>query len=443
MNRLVKNGYESLSAMFKIIYDHFVLFHNPLKLVSNMLQILKAHQCVFGLIVAGVFGTLTGCSCESEPQILEAKRTQNTTSSKVKAPKKRSVKRKQQRKKTVKETQPEIVGNPDDQFEVMDYVHNFKIQKTPTNNDSKDQFAVVLPAREEVDSTSFVILKNATQDEQNKPDSSFELPDGFSAVEEAGYSDRGLPNRIRCEKDYSEMVLVPVGVSTQGTNEGEKNEAPQFVIYQNDFYIDVHEVTLEQYRRWRSEMIGKKGKVPNQAMNNSQPADFPALGIFYSDALNYARTMGKQLPLETQWEKAARGETGFLYPWGNGRPLWSKNRKLGQIDSVRSFSGDLSPYGVFDLSGNAREWCRDWYSEKSYQGASRFADAGVVRKWTGPKRAVVPSTRVVRGNQNSWEVTRRAGENMRTPSADVGFRCVLNLPEASEDSESTKETNSF
>ncbi len=239
------------------------------------------------------------------------------------------------------------------------------------------------------------------------------------------------------------MVLVPAGISIQGVNESDKNTAPQFTVYQNAFYIDVHEVTLEQYRRWRSEMIAKKGKIPAEAGNNSQPAEFPALGILYTDALNYARTMGKELPLETQWEKAARGETGFLYPWGNGRPLWSKTRNPGQIDSVRSFSGDLSPYGVFDLAGNAREWCRDWFSENAYQSASAFADAGVVRNWTGPKRPVVPGTRVVRGNQQDWKVYKRAGENMRTPPADLGFRCVLNLPGIAEETQATESANAF
>jgi len=110
---------------------------------------------------------------------------------------------------------------------------------------------------------------------------------------------------------------------------GDKNATPQFTVYQNAFYIDVLEVTLEQYRRWRSEMIAQKGKIPAPPGNDTQPAEFPALGISYTDALNYARTMGKQLPREAQWEKAARGEMGFQYPWGNGRGSLAENTTPG------------------------------------------------------------------------------------------------------------------
>ncbi|MFK7777582.1 MAG: SUMF1/EgtB/PvdO family nonheme iron enzyme [Gimesia sp.] len=357
------------------------------------------------------------------------------SSSSVSAPQLKSSASKSRAKSRVKKKTPKLAGKPEDFFEVVDYVHNYQITKPQTESDAGDQFAVLLPTQNDMDSTIFTVIKSGIQEDQGTPDSEFELPEGFSAVAAAGYSAQGLPNRIRCEQDYSEMVLVPAGVSIQGQANGAKNTSPELTIYQNAFYIDVYEVTLEQYQRWRSDMITKKGKIPEPAGNDSRPTNFPAMGISFTDALNYARTMGKQIPLETQWEKAARGETGFMYPWGNGRALWYKTRKPGQIDPIGSFSGDFSPYGVFDLSGNAREWCADWYSDHSYQAAMALADAGVVHGWSGPKRPVIPSMRVVRGNQKTWDVRKRAGENMRTPPADVGFRCVLNLPESKDDSE--------
>ncbi|QDT96913.1 formylglycine-generating enzyme family protein [Gimesia aquarii] len=406
-----------------------------------MMRIRKICCGAFHLFVGGMLLTTVGCGGGSEQQVQRSPVKQKSSS--VQDPKLKSISSKLKKRFQKKSKKPEMEGNPEDMFEVVDYVHNFEIQKPESTSRSDDLISVVLPAQGDVDSSTFLITASGKREEQGEPDSSFKLPEGFSAIAEAGYSLQGLPHRIRCARDYSEMVLVPAGVSIQGINDGEKNAEPQFTIYQNAFYIDVYEVTLEQYRRWRSEMIAQKGKIPSPAGNDLQPAQFPALGISYTDALNYARTMGKQLPLETQWEKAARGESGFQYPWGNGRPLWQRVRKLGQIDAVGTFPGDQSPYGVFDLAGNAREWCEDWYSNNPYQAAITLADAGVVRDWTGPKRSVIPSMRAVRGDQQAWNVWKRSGENMRKPPADVGFRCVLNLPEVSADSEAPKTSGSF
>ena len=387
------------------------------------------------LLVVGCGGGETVMQKSSKPQ-------KNRSAPKMQAPKLKPSKPVVKKKPKVK--QPELVGNPEDMFEIVDYIHNFEIKKTATAEQGSEQVAVVFPEKPGFNSTTFTVVKSDTQTEQAQPDPAFKLPEGFSAVKEAGYSSQGLPNRIRCERDYSEMVLVPAGISVQGTKNGEKNTGPEFTIYQNTFYIDVHEVTLEQYRRWRSEMIAAKGKIPDPAGNDSQPANFPAMGVSYTDALNYARTMGKQLPHEAQWEKAARGESGFQYPWGNGRALWQKTRQPGQIDPVGTFPGDQSPYGALDMAGNAREWCDDWYSDNAYKAALALSDAGVVRDWTGPKRPVVPSMRVVRGNQKSWEVWKRSAENMRTPPADVGFRGVLNLAiPSSDEAEKSKPASAF
>lgn len=413
-------------------------------LVLKMMRNLKQSGGVFPFLVGGVLLLTVGCG-GSEPVVQQSQKPlRDTPPSTMRAPKLKPSKSVATQKKPVQAKQTELVGDPEDMFEIVDYIHNYQIQNTGAGYQVAEQVAVVIPEKPEINSTTFTVVKSDSPVAQAKPDPTFKLPKGFSAVVAAGYSAQGLPNRIRCEHDYSEMVLVPAGVSVQGISNSEKNAGPEFTIYQDAFYIDVHEVTLDQYRRWRSEMIAKKSKIPEAPRNESQAGDVPALGISYTDALNYARTMGKQLPRETQWEKAARGEMGFQHPWGNGRALWQKTRQPGQIDPVGTFPGDHSPYGALDMAGNAREWCEDWYSDNAYQAALTLSDAGVVRDWTGPKRPVVPSMRVVRGNQKSWQVWKRAGENMRTPPADVGFRCVLNLASApSADAEKSKPASSF
>lgn len=414
-------------------------------LVSNMVRNYQFNEQVCAGFVGFSLLFIAGCGGGSEPvrQQSQPPRQATGSSSNMQAPTLKPAGVKPTPKKTVKNNQTVPGGNPDDLFDVVDYLHNFEVQKPDTAGSSEDEFVAMLPAGPGVNSSSYSIVKSGTEAEPNQPDSSFKLPEGFTVIKEAGYSQQGLPNRIRSDLDYSEMVLVPAGVSVQGVLAGDANAKPQFSVYQDAFYIDEHEVTLEQYRRWRSEMIAKKGKVPEPAGNDSQSSDLPAMGVSYTDALNYSRSMKKQLPRETQWEKAARGEQGFPYPWGSGRPLWQVNRQPGQIDPAATFPGDRSPYGVYDMAGNAREWCDDWYSKNAYQAALALADAGVVRGWMGPRRAVEPSMRVVRGDQKSWEVWKRSGENMRTPPADVGFRCVLNLNSASADPEKTKSDSTF
>ena len=410
-----------------------------------LMQIRKLTENCCLLLAALVSLTLAGCG--GGETISEPLRNsgQNDSSSGMRAPQLKPSKPQKPEKKVAKTEAVDLPGDPDDHFEVVEYIHNYAIRQPGDSEQKSDEFAVVLPQQPEANSSTFQVVNNPQVSEtQTAPAAAFKLPTGFTVIESAGYSAQGLPRRILCERDSSEMVLVPAGVSVQGVSDPDSKAGPEFTVYQDAFYMDVKEVTLEQYRRWRSEMIAAKGKIPEPAGNDSQPDQYPALGISYTDALNYARTMGKQLPHETQWEKAARGETGFQYPWGNGRELWHQTRQPGQIDPVGVYPGDQSPYGVLDLAGNAREWCDDWYSENAYRAALALSNAGVVRGWTGPKRPVVPNMRVVRGGKDSWEVWQRAGENMRTPPADVGFRGVLNLSTIpSGANESPKPAGSF
>jgi hypothetical protein len=247
------------------------------------------------------------------------------------------------------------------------------------------------------------------------------LPAGFSPIPDAGNSEEGWPLRIRCDKDGALMSLIRGGLFLQGQDGVDPDAGPVHPIELDQFYIDVTEVTLDQYRRFRSE----QKPTPTRASNDGGAPDHPVLGIPWRDALAYCKWAGKELPTEAQWERAARGPDHFVYAWGNDpRAIWERGRTPRQIDAVASFRTDRSPEGVFDLAGNAREWCSDFYAGNAYQQATRN-DGTAVKNWTGPNRPTRTGHRVVRGNGPGWELWYRSSASMSENPPDVGFRSVL------------------
>ncbi len=250
--------------------------------------------------------------------------------------------------------------------------------------------------------------------------STITLPAGFTAVADAPVDPSGLPTRIRCAADGAVMALVPVGLAVQGAD-GTPTASPRHPIDVDAFYMDIHEVTVEKFLRFREATKGDK-TPPAVPLNARFPLQ-PAVGVNWRDAMQYAKWTGRELPTESEWEKAARGLSGFLYPWGNGRPIWERPRIPGQIDDTGSFRTDESPFGIQDLAGNAREWCQDFFAEDAYRQAPA-AGSAAARNWPGP-RTDKAGRRVVKGNPNGWEVWARDGFPMSERSPTIGFRCVL------------------
>jgi formylglycine-generating enzyme required for sulfatase activity len=155
------------------------------------------------------------------------------------------------------------------------------------------------------------------------------------------------------------MVYIAPGLCTQG-HDGGPPSSPRHTVQLGPYYIDEIEVTVGRYKQFRSAARANREPIVDDWANLNAPDDHPVVGVKFTDALRYVRWVGKELPTEAEWEKAARSPDGFDYPWGEGRPAWHRERKLTQIDPVRSFPADVSIYGVFDLAGNAREWCADW-----------------------------------------------------------------------------------
>ncbi len=258
------------------------------------------------------------------------------------------------------------------------------------------------------------------------------LPGGFSPLTTAKDPSLGWPLRIRSDRDGAEMALVPGGAVVIGHDGRPRESSPQINVVIDSFYMDVNEVTLKQFEKFRKYLIEERGRNSvSEAKNFKSPPNFPALGVTLIQADFYAKWAGKEIPTEAEWEHAARGQAGFAHPWGNGRAIWSHARTPDEIDAVRSFRTDVSPYGIYDLAGNAREWCSDRYSPTAFADALKSAKGGELRNWKGPRIADSENenSHVVKGNGPNWDAWYRAGLDGTHPQAKVGFRCILRLPE--------------
>ena len=172
---------------------------------------------------------------------------------------------------------------------------------------------------------------------------------------------------------YADMVLIPAGEFSRGSNEREIGEVrvdfggnellfrelPKNWVYLDSFYIDRNEVTNRQYKYF-CESTGHS--PPLQWQDGTYPErydDYPVVYVSWLDANAYARWIGKRLPTEQEWEKAARGSNGYQWPWGDRfyphRANVSENGKKGPMP-VGSFPNGANEFGVMDLAGNVWEW---------------------------------------------------------------------------------------
>ncbi len=244
----------------------------------------------------------------------------------------------------------------------------------------------------------------------------------------------GRPTESR---DPVPMALVPGGPFLMGSSEGSgrEDERPQRKVHVDAFAIDLVEVTNGRYLRFVDATGHRHPPNPygNGALTNAKGIEsLPIVQVNWHDAFDYCQWAGKRLPTEAEWEKAARGTEGRQYPWGDEQPSpvranfernWDKQMTLHPVGTLPE---GVSPYGIHDLAGNAREWVSDWYASDYYQHAPD-------RNPRGPERGVL---KVIRGG--SWhsplaDITTmargRGGFALRTHG--TGFRCAKEVREAS------------
>ena len=233
-------------------------------------------------------------------------------------------------------------------------------------------------------------------------------------------------------RDDMPLVYVPEGEFLMGSADSDRlaiaNEKPQRVVYLDAFWMDRTEVTNAMYARCVGAGVCVKpwntmAQTGGSYYDNPLYANYPVAHVSWQDANTYCRWAGRRLPTEAEWEKAARGMDGRLYPWGNRTPsglLLNFDSFSGDFVEVGQFPGGSSPYGALDMAGNAWEWVADWYAADYYA-------TGPARNPPGPSAG---ENRVLRGG--GWDsganVVRAALRFWGSPYGQNdanGFRCAV------------------
>jgi formylglycine-generating enzyme required for sulfatase activity len=189
-------------------------------------------------------------------------------------------------------------------------------------------------------------------------------------------------------KDGAMMVLVPAGEFVMGSDDSQDDaEKPAHRVFLDAFYIDKHEVTVGRYARLL-EATGAKPPMKWDTIDQAEHRARPVVFVDWEDAAMYCRWAGKRLPTEAEWEKAARGTDGRIYPWGNDPPT-PRHTKFGarwkgydDLLPVGSLEDGKSPYGNYDMAGNAWEWVSDWYDQHYYKTSPSQNPKGPKTSWT-------------------------------------------------------------
>ncbi len=249
-------------------------------------------------------------------------------------------------------------------------------------------------------------------------------------------------------KDGAPMRLVPAGEFLMGSdssdiaravqeNPGAKaiwyqDEQPRHRVYVDGFYMDKYEVTTARYAQFLIAIAREKPVFWGQKSLNEH-GNRPVVGVNWHDAKAYCEWAAKRLPSEAEWEKAARGTDGHIYPWGNDTPTtnlanygksWSTDFSSGDpLKPVGSYEAGKSPYGIHDMAGNVWEWVADWYDDGYYKNNPN----------RNPKGPSSGDSKVLRGG--SWgnhpdnlRSADRGGVDPTSVHNAFGFRCLQDIP---------------
>ncbi len=220
-----------------------------------------------------------------------------------------------------------------------------------------------------------------------------------------------------------DMALIPAGKFWMGCNENVDNkcnrdEKPSDKVYLDAFYIDKYEVTVAGYKKCvGSGKCSRPGPGKDCNWNESGREDHPINCVNWYQARTYCSLLKKRLPTEAEWEKAARGTKGSIYPWGNQWDSSRANANTGGTVAVGSYPSGVSPYGAYDMAGSVWEWSSSLHNSYPYKAEDGREDPKAKGRrvlrggcWSDPPRFVRTSI--------------RGGNDPNVKIVYVGFRCA-------------------
>ncbi len=244
----------------------------------------------------------------------------------------------------------------------------------------------------------------------------------------------------------SPMIGIPEGWFLMGTirkdddpygleAQFDDTEVPQRRIWLDAYEMDRDEVSLAEYLAWlqrerHTPPEELKGLIRHLVSVHSLPdyvmARWPALYVSWQEAADYCLSRGKRLPTEAEWEKAARGAEGGLFPWGKTKPEWGRAvfrqyhvHEIPLVAAVDSGEEGRSPFGLHHMAGNVAEWVQDWFGTDYY----------IMMPERNPSGPATGRYKSVRGG--SWKskpamlrTATRGGAVPDQRAATIGFRCA-------------------
>ncbi len=300
-------------------------------------------------------------------------------------------------------------------------------------------------SKELSDDESLIRLKGTCQAEMLAPDAK-ETILKWLQIAPQGHAERGkmlaLLAKVQAPSEVPyEWIPVPAGEFEMGAEGGaaEADEAPKHKVYLDAYLIGKYEVTNKQYHMFvkatghrlpqnccEPKYTTWKGDAPMDGTD-----DLPIFNISWDDAAAFCKWVSGRLPTEAEWEKAAKGTDGRIYPWGNESPM-SGNRANFSFEPVSVWEGPASlakkdqyehgksPYGAYEMAGNVWEWVSDWYDEAYYKN-------GPAKNPMGPADG---KTKVIRGGswRNNADTIRTTNRNGKHVPSDrrvyIGTRCA-------------------
>jgi formylglycine-generating enzyme required for sulfatase activity len=240
------------------------------------------------------------------------------------------------------------------------------------------------------------------------------------------------------------LVKIPEGDFKMGSTRAKDpqtldEEVPRHIVYLDSYWIDQTEVTNKQYAMCVafgvcSQPLNNFSSTRGSYYDNPQYADYPVIYVSWNQAGTYCPWAGRRLPTEAEWEKAARGPEGRIYPWGNTfdgslanycdincNNAWKDSLyDDGYTDTspVGDYPAGASEYGVLDMAGNIYEWVSDWYGPYSR-----------VRQ-SNPTGFVAGSEHIIRGGSWGDDTAHiRSAVRSHIDAVDywmdfIGFRCA-------------------